>query len=284
MEGQVLLELAIRITSSASIEHTIKSVAASMGLNLRLDRNAEQIVLGGCSERVLSTLLAVLHDELGNRISTDGVRLAYRESVSGPADVDFTHKRQSGGDGEFARVIIEVAPAWLGAELHNDVPDGHLPSEYIQAAARGARGVTGPLGMPLAAIDIRLKDGTYHDLDSSPRAFETAARCALAEAIRRAGVRVLEPLATVALLTRRQHLTAIADELAQRGAEVLENNLGETPVLSASSRMRDLLGLEAQLHSMTGGEAKPIFILSGYAEVPPSEPPKTTPAIAVNGI
>jgi len=284
----VLLELAVEPTSAVRelTEGTVQYIAASMGLDLHIEQETGQFLLGGCSEKALNGALAMLRNIVGDGVRSGAVQSAYRESVKGPADADYSHKTQSGGAGEFARVIVRVAPSaslW-GVQFRNDDANGNVPSEFVDAVEKGARdaaemGVL--MGMPLIATEIRLIDGAYHDVDSSPAAFEQAARCAVIEALRRAKVRLMEPLATVAVLTPEQHVTAIADELRRRNASPREVQMGSTSTIAASSRMFDLLGFEAALNSISGDEARTTFILSGFAEVPSDRSPlDTMPAAA----
>lgn len=287
VQTYALLELVIGSTSTAHerVGGMVKSIAASLDLTFRVGQDSRQFILGACSEKALNGALAVLRDSIGDEVRTEGVQLAYRESVKVSADVDYTHKKQSGGVGEFGRVLMQVTPSPYGIQFRNDCVNGNVLSEYVDAVEKGAREAAetgGLLGMPVTAVEIRLKDGAYHDLDSSPAAFEEAARCAFVEAIRRSGGRLMEPLATIAVLAREQHVATVASELERRNASVAKLEVGAMCVIVASSRMFDLLGFEAELDSISAGDARTAFILSGYAEVPSNEvPPDATPAVAV---
>ena len=288
MQTDVLLELAVEPVPAdhEQVERTAKSIAASLGLTLYGEQETGQLVLGGWSEKTLNSALAILRYTVGDRVGAGAVQLAYRESVKVPAAADYTYKKQSDGVGEFARVIVHIAPgaSSSGVQFRNDDVNGNVPSEYVDAVEKGAREAAqtgGLLGMPLTAIEIRLKDGAYHDIDSSPAAFEQAARGALVEAVRRAGVRLMEPLATVAVLAREQHVMPIVGELERRNASLAEVKMGATLAIVASGRMFDLIGFEAELDSIGAGEARAAFMLNGYAEVPSNElPPDITPAAA----
>jgi elongation factor G len=280
----VLLELVIEARRQ-EIEVAAASVAKSMGLHLRTERDTGRLVFGGCSERALSGALALLRNIVGDRLAASAMLLAYRESVPGPADADYTYKMQSGGSGQFARVIMQVAPGdpLSGVRFRNVAPSENVPKVYVDAVERGVRDAAaqgGSLGWPLTDIDVQLKDGAFHDLDSSPSAFERAALGAVAEAVSRAEVRLLEPLATVAVLTPEHSGSAVASELKRRELSIAEVSSRTTTAIVASCRMFDLLGFEAELESITFDEGRATFILSGYAEIPSHERPQTTPAAA----
>jgi elongation factor G len=199
--------------------------------------------------------------------------VAYRETVSKAVELEYCHKKQSDGSGEFAAVRISVEPGEAGSGLVcvDAVKSGNLRHAYVRAVERGihAVGAGGSLlGFPLTDLTVTILDGKWHDLDSSPSAFEIAGSGAMREGVRKAGVRLLEPIVKLVVLTEDEHLHAIRDTLQSRAAfisHVIESDGAR--ILVATSPAGGLFGFEAELETLSDGRARSIMQLDHYEPV-----------------
>src|SRR3546814_2399477 len=138
-------------------------------------------------------------------------QVAYRESLAKPVAVDYTHKKQSGGSGQFGRVKVEVTPGERGSGITfiDEIKGGNIPREYIPAVEKGFRESAENghmIGFPIIDFEIKLVDGAYHDVDSSALAFEIAGRAAMREVAAKAGIKLLEPVMKVEVVTPEEYM------------------------------------------------------------------------------
>jgi elongation factor G len=200
--------------------------------------------------------------------------VAFRETVSKRAEIDYTHKKQTGGSGQFARVklVIEPNEAGKGFEFENKVVGGNVPKEYIPGVAKGVQSVveTGVLaGFPMLDVKVTLTDGAYHDVDSSVMAFEIAARAAFREGALKAGPKLLEPIMKVEVVTPEDYLgDVIGDINSRRGQIQGTDSRGNAQMVEAIVPLANMFGYVNQLRSFTQGRAQYTMQFSHYDEVP----------------
>jgi len=244
-----------------------------------VDRESGQTILSGNSEAHLERILARFKNELRIGIKAGRPQVSYRETVTGPADVDHTYKKLIGSAGEFARVIIHVEPLPAGGGFLFESGSAPLAS-YLPGIERGVQvalesGVLG--GFPVIDIRVRLTDGAYHDIDSSKRAFEIATRAAMKEALSAAGPILLEPVMRVEVVTPRDCMGDVVGDLnSRRGRVTGQDQRGNAEVISALVPLANLFGYPKTLESMTHGRATHEMRFSHYAPTPPAEPDDPT--------
>jgi elongation factor G len=202
-------------------------------------------------------------------------RVVYRETLAGGVEVDYTHKKQTGGRGQFARVKLRLEPneAGAGNDFQSKIIGGVVPSEYIPGVQKGVQGVweSGVLiGFPFLDTRVTLFDGAYHDVDSSAFAFETAAREAMRDDVVRASLKIIEPIMDVEVLSPDNFVGDVVADLNNRrvyirGQEVRAN----ATMLRANAPLAQLFGFKRNLSSITKGLGSFVMRFSHYAEVPP---------------
>ena len=277
MQSPFLVEVAVAAADGTSVSalrlalHTLE--ADSFSVDVAWDSEAAQAILRGADEGNLAAAIHHLRSEVGSPLSVGAPQAAYRETLAKRVEVDFTHKKQSGGSGEFARIMLTLEPgapgqgmAFVDAVKLGNVPPHHIPA--IEAALREGAQAGAWLGFPLIDFTATLTDGAYHDVDSSAGAFATAARGALYEGVRKAGITLLEPIVKLAVLARRHAVAAIQAELAQRRARIEGQESGETCMIVALVPMAALFGFRDTLAKLGHGEASVALLFDHYAEVP----------------
>jgi len=205
-------------------------------------------------------------------------QVAYRETIKRAVDkVEYLHKKQTGGSGQFARVIIGLAPLELtsdGAlyEFENKVTGGRIPREYIPSVDQGAQeamqyGVLA--GYPLVGVKVTLLDGQHHEVDSSEMAFKIAGSMAMKEAARRAGPVLLEPMMAVEVVTPEENMGDVIGDLnSRRGHIQAMEERGGARVVRAAVPLSEMFGYVGDLRSKTQGRASYTMQFESYAEVP----------------
>src|SRR5690606_12805664 len=225
-------------------------------------------------------------DVLVNRMKTDfkveanigKPQVAYRETIRKPIEkYEYTHKKQTGGSGQFARVIIALEPIEQTSEsatyeFENKVTGGRIPREYIPSVDQGAQDAMqyGVLaGYPLVGIKVTLLDGLYHEVDSSEMAFKIAGSMALKEAARKANPTLLEPMMAVEVTTPEEYMGDVIGDLNSRRGQIqaMEERSG-TRVVKALVPLSEMFGYVGDLRSKTQGRANYTMVFDSYAEVP----------------
>jgi len=222
--------------------------------------------------------LDILVDRMRREFKVDAnvgaPQVAYRESITRRAEIDYTHKKQSGGAGQFARVQMSIEPAEKGDEetFVSKIVGGNIPKEYIPGVEKGIRSVaeTGVLaGFPVIDYKVTLFDGAYHDVDSSVMAFEIAGRAAFREICRKAGLELLEPIMSVEVVTPEEFTgDVIGDLQSRRGIPEGTELRGNANVIKATVPLANMFGYVNTLRSMTQGRAQFTMHFSHYASVP----------------
>jgi elongation factor G len=242
-----------------------------------------EIVLHGVSELQLEMAVDRLQRQHSFAFKIGGPQVRYLETITKTIEWDYTHKKQTGGSGEYAKVKIRFEPAEpdTGFVFENAAEDGAVPARFIPGIERGLmiekeRGIA----MPLPGIDLKctLLDGGYHDIDSSGHAFEIAARWCFREAVAKAEPRVLEPIMYAVVLTPPDHLGDVVGDLnSRRGALQGMEERGEMMELTALVPFANLLGYQNTLLSITRGCAQHMMAFSHYEQIPPHRGPDTFP-------
>ena len=238
------------------------------------DNESGQTVISGMGELHLDILVDRMKREFKVEANVGAPQVAYRETFSKEAEIDYTHKKQSGGAGQFARLKIVVTPNQPGEGYNftSEIVGGSIPKEYIPGVEKGIESVkeTGALaGFPIIDFSVRLVDGAYHDVDSSVMAFEIAARAAFREVCRDAGIKLLEPIMKVEVVTPEEHLGDIIGDLNSRRGQISGTETrGPSTVIDSMVPLANMFGYVNTLRSMSQGRAVFTMLFDHYQEVP----------------
>jgi elongation factor G len=238
------------------------------------DEESGQTIIAGMGELHLDILVDRMRREFKVEANVGAPQVAYRETFTKLTEVDYTHKKQTGGSGQFARVkmVIEPLEAGGGYEFENKIVGGSIPREYIPGVEKGIESVreNGVLaGFPMIDFKVRLIDGAYHDVDSSVMAFEIAARAAFREASRDAGAKLLEPMMAVEVVTPEEHMGDVIGDLNSRRGQVRGTETrGNAAVVNAMVPLANMFGYVNTLRSMTQGRAQYSMQFDHYEPVP----------------
>jgi len=239
-----------------------------------VDHESGQTIIKGMGELHLDIIVDRMRREFKVEANVGAPQVAFRETVSKRADVDYTHKKQTGGSGQFARVKMTIEPneAGKGYEFVNKVIGGNVPKEYIPGVAKGVLSVVenGVLaGFPMLDIKVTLTDGAYHDVDSSVMAFEIASRAAFREGALKAGPKLLEPIMKVEVVTPEDYVGGIIGDLTSRRGQVRgQESRGNASVISAMVPLANMFGYVNNLRSMSQGRAQFTMQFDHYAQAP----------------
>ncbi len=244
---------------------------------VHLDEDSGQTVIGGMGELHLDILVDRMRREFKVEANVGKPQVAYRETIRKTVDkYDYTHKKQTGGSGQFAKVIIKLEPhvAEDGAlyEFENKVTGGRVPREYIPSVDAGAQDAMqyGVLaGYPLVNLKLTLLDGAYHEVDSSEMAFKVAGSMAMKEAARQASPVILEPLMAVEVITPEDYMGDVIGDLNSRRGQIqaMEERSGAR-IVKALVPLSEMFGYVGDLRSRTQGRANYSMVFDSYAEVP----------------
>ncbi|POF63782.1 elongation factor G [Novacetimonas maltaceti] len=243
-------------------------------LRLKTDQETGQTILSGMGELHLDIIIDRLRREYGVDANIGAPQVAYRETITQAHTETYTHKKQSGGSGQFAEVKIEFAPVERneGISFENKVVGGAVPKEYIPAVEKGimAQATTGVLaGFPTVDFKFTLLDGKYHDVDSSALAFEIAAKACFREGMKKAGPVILEPIMDVEITTPNDHVGDVVGDLnRRRGMIQNQESSGSTVMVRALVPLKEMFGYISHLRSMTKGRASFTMQFHHYDPVP----------------
>jgi elongation factor G len=238
------------------------------------DHESGQTIIKGMGELHLEILVDRMKREFKVEANVGAPQVAYREYLAKPVDLTYTHKKQSGGSGQFAEIRISVTPAERGSGFvfKDDVKGGNVPKEYIPSVEKGMRETaeTGSLiGFPIIDFEVHLTDGKYHDVDSSALAFEICARGAMREAAQKAGIKLLEPIMKVEVVTPEDYLGDVIGDLNSRRGQIQGTDTrGNAQTIEAMVPLANMFGYVNQLRSFTQGRAQYSMQFSHYDEVP----------------
>ena len=273
-----VIEIAVEPKTKADVEKMGMALnrLAIEDPSFRVSSNTEtgQTIIKGMGELHLDIIVDRLKREFKVEANVGAPQVAYRETISKSYDEDYTHKKQSGGAGQFARVKIkfEPLPPGSGFQFENTVVGGNVPKEYIPGVEKGLRQAleTGVLaGFPCTDFKANLYDGAYHDVDSNVMCFEIAARAAFREGMAKAGPKLLEPIMKVEIVTPEEYMGDIIGDLNSRRGQV--NNMdsrGNARVIDATVPLAQMFGYVGNLRGMSQGRAQYTMQFSHYADVP----------------
>jgi elongation factor G len=244
---------------------------------VRRDEETGQTVIAGMGELHLEILVDRMRREFKVDANVGRPQVAYRETIRRKVEkVEYTHKKQTGGSGQFARVIIDLEPLGDGNdgyEFANKVSGGRIPREYIPSVDAGAQeaaefGVMA--GYPMVGVKVTLRDGAFHEVDSSEMAFKIAGSMAFKEAARRADAVILEPMMAVEVITPEDYMGDVIGDLNGRRGQIqaMEDRTG-AKVIKALVPLSEMFGYVGDLRSKTQGRAVYSMQFDSYAEVPP---------------
>ncbi len=228
----------------------------------------------GMGELHLDILVDRMKREFKVEANIGAPQVAYRETISQSADIDYTHKKQTGGTGQFARIKLIITPTEPGEgySFESKIVGGAVPKEYIPGVEKGIKSVmdSGPLaGFPVIDFKVALMDGAFHDVDSSVLAFEIAARAAMREGLRKAGAKLLEPIMKVEVVTPEEYTGSIIGDLTSRRGMVRgQDSRGNANVIDAFVPLANMFGYINNLRSMSSGRAVFSMQFDHYEAVP----------------
>ncbi|WP_340317027.1 elongation factor G [Rhizorhabdus argentea] len=269
-----------------SVEPKTKADQEKMGIALnrlaredpsfRVSSDAEsgQTIIKGMGELHLEILVDRMKREFKVEANIGAPQVAYRESIGRKVDVDYTHKKQSGGSGQFGRIKFTVEPGERGQGVifKDEVKGGNIPKEYIPSVEKGIREIAASgslIGFPIIDFTATLYDGAYHDVDSSALAFEITGRGGMREAAQKSGIKLLEPIMKVEVVTPEDYLgDVIGDMNSRRGQIQGTDTRGNAQVVEALVPLANMFGYVNQLRSFTQGRAQYTMQFSHYEEVP----------------
>ncbi len=238
------------------------------------DHESGQTIIKGMGELHLDILVDRMRREFKVEANVGAPQVAYREYLGKPVELTYTHKKQSGGSGQFGEVKVKITPGERGAGINfiDSIKGGNIPREYIPAIEKGMRetAATGALiGFPIVDFDIELIDGKYHDVDSSALAFEIAGRGAMREGAQKAGIKILEPIMKVEVVTPEEFMGDVIGDLNSRRGQIQgTDSRGNAQVVEAMVPLANMFGYVNQLRSFTQGRAQYTMQFSHYDEVP----------------
>ncbi|MEM8744306.1 MAG: elongation factor G [Pseudomonadota bacterium] len=238
------------------------------------DMESGQTIMKGMGELHLDILVDRLKREFKVDANIGQPQVAYRETISKSHEIDYTHKKQSGGSGQFARIklVIEPTEPEEGFSFTSEIVGGVVPKEYVPGVEKGIKSVmdSGPLaGFPVIDFKVRLIDGAYHDVDSSVLAFEIAARAAMREGMPKAGAKLLEPIMKVEVVTPEEYTGGIIGDLNSRRGQILgQEARGNANVVNAYCPLANMFGYVSVLRSMSSGRAQFTMQFDHYEPVP----------------
>jgi len=273
-----VIELAVEPKTKVDIEKMGLALARlameDPSFKVSSDPESGQTIIKGMGELHLEIIVDRLKREFKVEANVGEPQVAYRETITKPCDIEYTHKKQSGGAGQFAKVKIKFEPTedHTGFEFCNTVVGGNVPKEYIPGVEKGLRSAmdAGVLaGYPVTGVKATLYDGAYHEVDSNVMCFEIAARAAFREGMRQADARLLEPIMKVEVVTPEEYMGDIIGDLnSRRGLVNGMDQRGNARVVDAFVPLANMFGYVNTLRSLSQGRAQFTMLFDHYSEVP----------------
>jgi elongation factor G len=262
-------------------EALIRLAAEDPSFRFSRDEETGQTIIEGMGELHLEIIVDRMKREFDVEANVGPPQVSYREAITERAEVDYVHKKQSGGSGQYARVKIVFTPkefseeeGSMDFEFTNEIKGGSVPKEYIPGVQKGIESVLGTgviAGYPVLGMKATLVDGAYHDVDSSVMAFEIAGRAATREGLRKAKARLMEPLMQVDITTPEEYMGDILGDINSRRGLVGElGDRGNIKTISAMVPLANMFQYVSTLRSMSKGRANYSMKLANYDFVPPN--------------
>jgi elongation factor G len=275
---QPVIEIAVEPKSKADQEKMgialARLAAEDPSFRVETDFESGQTIMKGMGELHLDILVDRMRREFKVEANIGAPQVAYRETISREAEIDYTHKKQTGGTGQFARIklIIQPTEPGEGYSFESKIVGGAVPKEYIPGVEKGIKSVmdSGPLaGFPVIDFKVSLVDGAFHDVDSSVLAFEIAARAAMRDGLKKAGAKLLEPIMKVEVVTPEEYTgSVIGDLTSRRGMVQGQDSRGNANVINAFVPLANMFGYINNLRSMSSGRAVFSMQFDHYDAVP----------------
>jgi elongation factor G len=273
-----VIEIAIEPKSKADQEKLgvalAKLVAEDPSFRVSTDQESGQTIIKGMGELHLDIKVDILRRTYKVEANIGAPQVAYRERLTKQVTVDYTHKKQTGGTGQFARVKIIAGPnePGKGFEFDSKIIGGNVPKEYIPGVEKGLNSVLGAgvlAGFPVVDLKVQLIDGAYHEVDSSALAFEIASRSALREALQKGGSVLLEPIMKVEVVTPEEYTGSVIGDLNSRRGQIQGQDMrGNANVVNAMVPLANMFSYVNTLRSMSQGRATFTMQFDHYEQVP----------------
>jgi len=261
-------------------EALIRLAAEDPSFRFSRDMETGQTVIEGMGELHLEIIVDRMKREFNVEANVGAPQVSYREAITQKAEIDYTHKKQSGGSGQYAKVKIIFEPKDMSEsdntdfEFVSEIKGGNVPKEYIPGVQKGIESVLGSgvvAGFPVLGMKATLVDGGYHDVDSSVMAFEIAARAATRQGLRKAQARLMEPMMQVDVTTPEEYMGDVLGDINARRGQVGDlGERGNVKTISAQVPLANMFQYVSTLRSMTKGRANYSMKLSSYELVPPN--------------
>jgi elongation factor G len=279
-----VIEIAIEPKSKADQEKLgialQKLAAEDPSFRVSTDQESGQTILKGMGELHLDIKVDILKRTYKVDANIGAPQVAYRERLTKRVEIDYTHKKQTGGTGQFARVIIIFEPneAGAGNVFESKIVGGSVPKEYIPGVEKGINSVMGSgilAGFPVVDVKATLIDGGFHDVDSSVLAFEIASRAAFRDALQKGGSVLLEPIMKVEVVTPEEYTGSVIGDINSRRGQIQGQDMrGNAVVVDAMVPLANMFGYVNQLRSFTQGRANYTMQFDHYDQVPEAESKK----------
>jgi elongation factor G len=273
-----VIEIAVEPKTKADQEKMgialARLAAEDPSFRVETDIESGQTIMKGMGELHLDILVDRMRREFKVEANIGAPQVAYRETISREHEIDYTHKKQTGGTGQFARVKLIISPTEPGEgySFESKIVGGAVPKEYIPGVEKGIKSVmdSGPLaGFPVIDFKVALIDGAFHDVDSSVLAFEIASRAAMRDGLKKAGAKLLEPIMKVEVVTPEEYTGGVIGDLtSRRGMINGQDSRGNANVIAAMVPLANMFGYINTLRSMTSGRAVFSMEFDHYDAVP----------------
>jgi len=273
-----VIEIAVEPKTKADQEKMgialARLAAEDPSFRVETDFESGQTIMRGMGELHLDILVDRMRREFKVEANIGAPQVAYRETIGHEVEHSYTHKKQSGGSGQFGEVLLLISPTEPGEgySFESKIVGGSVPKEYIPGVEKGIKSVmdSGPLaGFPVIDFKVQLLDGKFHDVDSSILAFEIAARMCMREGMKKAGAKLLEPIMKVEVVTPEDYTGGIIGDLTSRRGQVLgQDTRGNAIAIDAQVPLANMFGYINTLRSMSSGRANFTMQFGHYEPVP----------------
>ncbi|MFO0345160.1 MAG: elongation factor G [Labrys sp. (in: a-proteobacteria)] len=273
-----VIEMAVEPKSKGDQEKMalalIKLANEDPSFRVSTDQESGQTIIKGMGELHLDIKVDILRRTHKVDVQVGAPQVAFREKITKKGEIDYTHKKQTGGTGQFAKVkfVVEPNEPGKGFEFESKIIGGAVPKEYIPGVEKGLNSVMGAgivAGFPVVDIKVALVDGAYHEVDSSALAFEIASRAAMREALQKCGSVLLEPIMKVEVVTPEEYTGSVIGDLNSRRGQIQGQDMrGNAVVVNAMVPLMNMFGYVNQLRSFTQGRASYTMQFDHYEQAP----------------
>ncbi|MGJ4856345.1 elongation factor G [Labrys sp. KB_33_2] len=273
-----VIEMAVEPKTKADQEKMalalIKLASEDPSFRVSTDQESGQTIIKGMGELHLDIKVDILRRTHKVEVNVGAPQVAFREKITKKAEIDYTHKKQTGGTGQFARVkfVVEPNEPGKGFEFESKIIGGSVPKEYIPGVEKGLNSVLGAgivAGFPVVDVKVTLIDGAFHEVDSSALAFEIASRAALREGLQKGHSVLLEPIMKVEVVTPEEYTGSVIGDLNSRRGQIQGQDMrGNANVVNAMVPLMNMFGYVNQLRSFTQGRASYTMQFDHYEQAP----------------